>query len=374
MLPGPKKAPIDSAPNTRAALAAALAATLLAALALALLASPARAGLLEPNGKKVWFGVSDTGDPAAFGQFSSAVAHHPAVIESFRTWGSDFPDSIVRWQTARARPMIHISTADSHDGHELLSPRAIAQGKGDDYLVRLNKVFANKQMRAYVRPLGEPNRCLNVYSSYDCAGHLRDRAHRPLWYKLAFRRIYVIVHGGGMRHKINRRLREAHLPPLTSHVHGLKKAPVAIVWSPLPAGSPTKPYNRPRYFWPGKRWVDWAGTDFYAGYPEWKALTGVYKRYAAATGKPLAITEWGIESGDDPTFVSRLFTWVRRHPRTKMLVYYQDFGTTSSYRIQNWSASLGVLKARLRSPLFPSFAPGYPREPPPPPGGISARG
>ena len=41
-----------------------------------------------------------------------------------------------------------------------------------------------------------------------------------------------------------------------------------------------------------------------------------------------------------------------------MLVYYQDFGTTSSYRIQNWSASLGVLKARLRSPLFPSFAPG----------------
>ena len=120
MLPGPKKAPIDSAPNTRAALAAALAATLLAALALALLASPARAGLLEPSGKKVWFGVSDTGDPAAFGQFSSAVGHHPAVIESFRTWGSDFPDSIVRWQTARARPMIHITTADSHDGHELL--------------------------------------------------------------------------------------------------------------------------------------------------------------------------------------------------------------------------------------------------------------
>ena len=52
-------------------------------------------------------------------------------------------------------------------------------------------------MRAYVRPLGEPNRCLNVYASYDCGGNARDAAHRPRWYKLAFRRIYVIVHGGG---------------------------------------------------------------------------------------------------------------------------------------------------------------------------------
>ena len=52
-------------------------------------------------------------------------------------------------------------------------------------------------MRAYVRPLGEPNRCLNVYAAYDCGGNARDAAHSPRWYKLAFRRIYVIVHGGG---------------------------------------------------------------------------------------------------------------------------------------------------------------------------------
>ncbi len=372
-LPGLKKAPITPAPNIRAALAAALAATLLAALALALLAvSPARAGLLEPRGKRVWFGVSDTGDPAAFGQFGTAVSHHPAVIESFRTWGSDFHGSIERWQTARARPMLHITTADSHDGHELITLRAIARGGGDEYLARLNKVFANKHMRAYLRPLGEPNRCLNVYAAYDCEGNRRAAADSPRWYKLAFRRIFVIVHGGGTRATINHRLAEAGLSPLQANVHGLKKAPVAIVWSPLPAGSPTTPLNRPRHFWPGSRWVDWAGTDFYAGYPEWKALTGIYKRFTA-TGKPFAITEWGIESGDDPAFVRRLFTWARRHPRTKMLVYYQDFGSTSSYRIQNYSESLTVLKNQLRSPLFPSFAAGAPHLPPPPPGGVSAR-
>jgi hypothetical protein len=333
-------------------------------------AAPASAGLLEPRGDRVFFGVSDTGDPAQFGEFSRAVHKHPAVIESFRTWGSDFPDSIRRWQTARARPMIHITTADGGDGHELITPEAIAEGGGDEYLVRLNRLFWAKKMRAYVRPLGEPNRCLNVYASYDCGGQPHDSAHTPRWYRLAFRRIYVIVHGGGKRARIDRRLAEAGLPPLSSDVSGLPAAPVAIVWSPLPAGSPTTPRNRPRHYYPGSRWVDWAGTDFYAAYPEWKALDGLYKRYA---GKPFALTEWGVESGDDPSFVRRLFTWLRQHPRCKMLVYYQDFGTASTYRIENFPASLGVLRARLHSrrPVFPPFAPGAPHLPPPPPGGVS---
>jgi hypothetical protein len=347
------------------AAACALAAAALVALAFT---ATAGAGLLEPRGKQVWFGVSDTGDPASFGEFSNAVSKHPAVIESFRTWGSDFPDSIQRWQTARARPLIHITTADNNDGHEIVTPQAIAQGAGDEYLVRLNRLFFEKDMRAYVRPLGEPNRCLNVYAAYDCGGAGRDSAHRPRWYKLAFRRIYVIVHGGGKAKTINRRLAEAGLPPLTLRVGGLPKAPVAIVWSPLPSGSPTVPQNRPRNFYPGSPWVDWVGTDFYASYPEWKSLSGLYNRYAGA--KPFALTEWGVEAGDDPSFVSKLFAWVRKHPRCKMLVYYQDFGSTSSYRIQNYSASLGVLKARLHSGLFPPFAPGAPQPPPPPQGGV----
>jgi hypothetical protein len=221
-----------------------------------------------------------------------------------------------------------------------------------------------------VRPLGEPNRCLNVYASYDCGGQPRDAAHRPRWYKLAFRRIYVIVHGGGKAAKINQRLAEAGLPPLNDDVRGLPAAPVAIVWSPLPAGSPTVPQNRPRHYYPGSHWVDWAGTDFYASYPDWKSLTGLYNRFA---GKPFALTEWGVESGDDPTFVRRLFTWLKAHARCKMLVYYQDFGTTSSYRIQNFPASLEVLRNHLHSPVFPSFAPGAPHLPPPPPGGVEPR-
>jgi hypothetical protein len=345
----------------------ALLAALGAVVALCLLAMPAAASLV-PRGKNVFFGVSDTGNSADFGGFSASLHKHPALIESFRAWGSDFPESIERWQAARARPVLHITTADPTDGHELISPRGIATGAGDAYLLRLNKLFWAKKMRAYIRPLGEPNRCLNVYAAYDCEGHLRDAAHKPLWYRRAFRRIYVLVHGGGKRKEIDARLHKAGLPPLTVATGGLPKAPVEVIWSPLPAGSPTTPPNRPRHFYPGSRWVDWIGADFYSDNQDWKALLGLYRRYA---DKPFAITEWGVSAGDDPTYVRRLMTWVDRHRRCKMLVYYQDFGATSSYRLQNWPASLGVLRNLIHNGRFPSYAPFPPKVPPPPPGGVA---
>ncbi len=263
-------------------------------------AARADAGALLPHGKKVFFGVSDTGDSADFGQFSTALRKHPALIESFRTWGSDFPESIERWQAARARPVLHITTADNNDGHELIDPRAIAQGYGDEYLIRLNRLFWAKKMPAYIRPLGEPNRCLNVYASYDCDGEARDAAHKPRWYRLAFRRIYVVLHGGGKRRQIDARLAKAGLPPLQGDAGGLPRAPVAVIWSTLPAGSPTVPQNRPRHFYPGDEYVDWVGTDFYSDNQDWKALTGLYNRFA---GKPFALPEFGVSGGDDPRYV-----------------------------------------------------------------------
>jgi hypothetical protein len=323
-----------------------------------------------PRGDHVFFGVSDPGDPADFGQFSDAVNQHPALIQSFRTWGSDFPESIRRWQTARARPVLHITTADNNDGHEIITPRGIALGGGDEYLLRLNKLFWAKHMRAYVRPLGEPNRCLNVYAAYDCAGDPRGGGHGPRWYKRAFRRVYILVHGGGKRHQINARLRDAGLPPLQAPAHGLPAAPVEIVWSTLPAGSPTVPQNRPRRFYPGSRWVDWAGTDIYSDNQDWKSLTGLYRRFS---GKPFAITEWGVSSGDDPGYVRRLMTWVERHRRCKMLVYYQDFGESSAYRLQNYPAALDALRQALRSRRYPAYAPVPPKKPPPPAGGLKPR-
>ncbi len=297
-------------------------------------AASAEAGALLPRGKQVFFGVSDTGDPADFGQFSTALNKHPALIETFRTWGSDFPESIERWQEARARPVLHFTTADTGDGHELISPRAIAQGYGDDYLIRLNRLFWEKQMRAYIRPLGEPNRCLNVYASYDCEGSPRDAAHRPRWYRLAFRRMFVILHGGGKRRAIDRRLAEAGLSRRCAARWRACRGPR----SPS-SGAPCRPARRrcPRT---ARATSTPAMTGSTGSAPTSTPTTRTGRRWAASTGasrtSPSRLPEFGVSSGDDPAFVRKLLTWVDRHRRCKMLVYYQDFGSSSSYRIQNY--------------------------------------
>ncbi|MFI5028052.1 MAG: hypothetical protein ACHQCF_03610 [Solirubrobacterales bacterium] len=329
----------------------------LVAAAFLLGAAPAAASGLQPPPGQVFFGVSDTGVSSAFTEFSELIGKHPPVIETFRTWGSDLTGSIKRWQKAEARPILHISTADPNDGHELIDPRQIANGYGDGYLIGLNYIFWSQGIRAYIRPLGEPNRCLNVYASYDCEGKLRGAEHRPYWYRQAFRRIYILLHGGGKLAKIDLRLRRAGLPPLGETggplPTGLPKAPVAVLWSPLPAGSPEVRWNRPERFFPGRAYTDWVGTDFYSDYPDWRSLTRMYERFR---GRPFVLTEWGVAGRDDPTFVKRLFVWVKRHPRAKMLVYYQDFGAVNSFRIQNFPASLGVLRRRVSGEEFPAYA------------------
>ncbi|MGB7589083.1 MAG: hypothetical protein WBM00_10280 [Solirubrobacterales bacterium] len=351
-------------------------ATLLATLAVtaALVfgaAGSASAGVLQPGQGKTFFGLTDSGVNSQFTEFTEMVGKHPAVIETFRSWGTDLLASVKRWQNALARPVLHISTADA-SGEQIITPRGIALGKGDDYLIALNQLFWSRGMRAYIRPLGEPNRCLNLYAAYDCNGVPKASYQSPYWYKQAFRRIYIIVHGGGTLEAIDSRLASANLPPLATQSGelptGLPKAPVAVIWSPLPTGSPGIHKNLPEHFYPGAPYVDWVGTDFYSTYPEWKALTALYSRFKH---KPFTLTEWGLDGSDDVRFVKQLFAWLRLHPRCRMLIYYQDFGSSNAYRLQNYPASLAIVKRKLSSPVFPPYAFEPPQPPPPPPGGVS---
>ena len=96
--------------------------------------------------------------------------------------------------------------------------------------------------------------------------------------------------------------------------------------------------------------------------------------FTAPPGAAVQVTLPGNDtlSADDSAFVSKLFAWVEKHPRTKMVVYYQDFGSTSPYRIQNYPESLSVLTDQLHSGDFPAYAPAAPQLPPPPPGGVEA--
>jgi hypothetical protein len=332
-------------------------------------AAPADSFVLLPPKHKIFFGVTDRGSVVEYQEFRDVVEKHPAILETFHPWGNSLHQALPRWQNTHTRPMLHISTADDETGAEILTPRAIARGAGDKYLLRLNRTFGAAHLPAYIRPLGEPNRCLNPYSAFYCDGSARGSAHRQRWYKQAFRRMAILLRGGGSREEINARLARIHLQPLEGYgfdTRRLPAAPISIVWSPLPAGSPRRRGNYPRNYWPGTRYVDWVGTDFYSEYPHWKALNRFFTR-PFVRRKPFALTEWAVAGRDDPGFIRRIFRWVRRHSRVRMLIYYRGFGEAGNkYRIGLYPRSLAVLQRKLDSPRFPPLAPNH-ADPPPTP-------
>jgi len=332
----------------------------LAALVVALVAAPSAGALtLTPPKPNVFLGVSDRGTTQEFNEFVALTGKHPALLQTFHPWGNSLNEAYERWRETATRPILHISTADDQTLAEIITPQQIAQGGGDDYLLQLNTFFATQGLPAYIRPLGEPNRCLNAWSAVECDGTQKGGEHTPGWYKQAFRRISTIARGGQSLEGINATLAEIGLPPL-QRTKGpppteLPAAPVSIVWSPLPGGSPRVKGNFPGNYWPGRRWVDWVGTDFYSEYPVWEDLN---RFYTAKQWKntPVSLTEWAVSGEDDPKFVKQLVAWVVKHPRVRMLVYYQGFGVGNTYDLNLYPKTLNQIRLKIRRPSFLSSA------------------
>jgi hypothetical protein len=331
----------------------------LAAIGATLLTAQASALSLVPPKPSVFLGVSDRGSTTEFNEFAALTAKHPALLETFHPWGNSLNAAFERWRETGTRPILAISTADDQTLAELITPQQIALGAGDDYLLQLNDFFYKRGLPAYVRPLGEPNRCLNVWSAVNCDGSQKGGEHTTGWYKQAFRRIAAIVRGGQSLDGINLTLAEIGLPPLNRtkgpNPESLPAAPVSMIWSPLPGGSPRVKGNFPGNYWPGSRWVDWVGTDFYSQYPVWKDLNRFYagKQWR---GKPVAVTEWAISAIDEPRFVKQLIAWIVKRPRVRMLVYYTGFGAGNQYELNLYPRTTNTLRLKIRRANFLTYA------------------
>jgi hypothetical protein len=331
----------------------------LALAGLALCAGSASAVSLVPPKPDVFLGVSDRGSTQEFNEFAEFTAKHPALLQTFHPWGNSLNAAFERWRETGTRPILAISTADDQNLSEIITPAQIALGAGDDYLLQLNDFFAKRGLPAYIRPLGEPNRCLNLWSAVNCDGSQKGGEHTTGWYKQAFRRIAAIVRGGQTLEGIDATLAEIGLPPLNRtkgpNPESLPAAPVSIVWSPLPGGSPRVKGNFPDNYWPGSRWVDWVGTDFYSQYPVWKDLNRFYagKQWK---GKPVAVTEWAVSAIDEPRFVKQLIAWVVKRQRVRMLVYYDGVGPGNQYDLPLYPRTANTLRLKIRRANFLSYA------------------
>ena len=315
----------------------------------ALFASAAHANPYLPAAGKVWAGV--TGNVRPLDRFEQQTGKHPPIWQFFTNWG----DAANWWfpfaEQARTRPMVHITTGTL--GHEAISPRGIAMGQGDGYLVALNRAIASSGQITYVRLMAEMDGAWNPYCAFNANGSSRGPSHSTAMFRQAWRRAVLVVRGGPVA-VIDSKLRKLHLPALRGAAGQLARVPVAFLWVPQVAGAPDTAANSPAAYWPGAAYVDWVGTDFYSKFPNW---SGLQRFYNDSHGKPFAFAEWALWGADNPAFVHRLFAWSRQHARVRMLMYNQGNRADGPFALQRYPAGRRAFARELASARFPAFAP-----------------
>jgi hypothetical protein len=217
-------------------------------------------------------------------------------------------------------PMISFGTRTG-TGDEAMSPRAIAKGRGDGFLLKLNRAAFQFGREAYVRPLAEMNGHWNYYCAYNANGSYRGDAYSRANFRRAFRRIYLIMHGGALA-DLNARLASSKMRALRTS-HDVPRPDVRVVWNPQGFGSPNLAKNSANSYYPGDRYVDVVANDLYDQRykAEWEANLDLYRSHPS---KAYGIGEWGLWGIDDPAFVRKMAAFVDNHPRTKFIVYYKS--------------------------------------------------
>jgi hypothetical protein len=309
-------------------------------------ASASRAAVYLPPPGKLFAGIT-AGDPATYEQQTGV---HAAVFQEFVTWGGTIDWALTAAAQNHSRAMLAIQTI-TPSGGEVISPGAIARGQGDAWLEWLGAYLAQRAQPVYLRLFAEMDAYWNPYSAYNENGSFRGRDHSTRAFRQAWRRITLILRGGSVR-TLNAKLHALGLAPVSTTASALPAAPVAMLWVPQTAGAPDIPQNSPRAYYPGGRYVDWVGTDFYSKYPNFAGLNRFYGQFP---GKPFVFGEWAIWGADRPGFVNELFGWVRSHPRARIIMYNQGYKPAGPLALQHYPSAAAAIARHLRIPQFAPF-------------------
>ena len=316
----------------------------LAMIVFAALAAPARAQVFAPPAGSVFTGLTGSNSVA---RFSDEVGKKPAVFGFFTYWNASNEYTFRYAKQAGARLMLHISTAQNYGVPEVISPREIARGKGDDYLLALNRRIAQEGKPVYVRLMAEMNQTNNAYCAFNADGSSRGAAHSTSAFKDAWRRSALILRGGPIA-TVNAKLEALHLPAVDTE-DDLPVPQVSLLWVPQTEGTPNTTANSAAAYYPGDEYVDWVGTDFYSRFPAFAKLEHFYAQYP---GKPFAFGEWAMWGADSPSFVTQFFNWVNAHKRVRMLLYNQGANPDGPFRLNSHPKARKAIRKALQNPRF----------------------
>ncbi len=281
-------------------------------LVVAIAATGALALAATASKPRVLLGV--LGDPGRFQQQTGQVSDTRLRIVGWgqgATYGSPFAALLPTMGTV---PMLGLSTGLQRGGE--ITPKQIALGSGDAYLVAINHALQAFGKRIFFRPFAEMNGHWNPYSAYNTNGTARDSSHTTAVFRAAFARTYLIAHGGP---KVASVLKSLGQPPVRATLFANPN--VQVIWNPQGAGSPDVAGNSAAAYYPGDSYVDVVGDDVYdIGFrPDWTDAEALYQAHPA---KPFAFPEWAPWDIDDPGFVAHMATFVKTHSRTILISYY----------------------------------------------------
>jgi hypothetical protein len=242
-------------------------------------------------------------------RFHSLTGQQSQVGHVIVGWGQSTFAQI--WPQLGPVPMLGFD-----NGQGTMTMQALARGTGDAYLLAMSESARGLGKPVYIRPLGEMNGHWNAYCAYNTNGTPRGIAYSTANFRKAFARIYLIMHGGPT---VNATLKRLGMPLVSTDIP--TNPFVKVVWNPQGYGSPDVAGNSAQAYYPGDRYVDVVGDDLYdiGGKAEFAAADKLYKAHPS---KPFSFPEWGLWGVDDPKFVQQMATFVKTHPRTKLLAYF----------------------------------------------------
>jgi hypothetical protein len=318
---------------------------LLAGLVLGLSAPAALGQAYLPPAGKIYAGAT-AGDPSVYEQQTGV---HTPVFQQYVVWGSQVGWAVDQAQRNSSRLMLAVQLAGS--GRAAVSPAQIAAGYSDTWLKSLGNYLFWRAQPTYLRLMAEMDDYYNPYCGFNADGSSRGPKYSPAAFRKAWKRTVLILRGGVVS-QINGQLRRLGMPPVKSSHATLPSAPVAFLWVPATFGNPDIPANQPSAYYPGRAWVDWVGTDFFSKFPNWGPLDDFYRSFK---GVPFAFGEWAVWGADSPSFVKQMFSWVRSHPRVRLLIYDQGYQARGPLSLPRHPLSTAALRGGLRTPVFAPF-------------------
>jgi hypothetical protein len=257
------------------------------------------------------------GDPA---RFQSQTGQQTQIVHTFVDFAQTNSLSQIVANSGPV-PMLALNTG-SYGSTETATPRGIALGQNDAFLIRLNGVINDfSGDRFYVRPFPEMNAYWEANCAYNANGTPRGGAHTTAWNRKALARIAIILRGG-VQADVNAKLAKLGLPGIHQDL-AITTPKLRIVWNPQGFGAPDLPGNSAQAYYPGDAYVDVVGDDLYDIRGHGATWAAAQKLYAAHPSKAFAFPEWGLWGFDDPQFVRDMAKWVHTHRRTEFIAYFE---------------------------------------------------